>query len=169
MDEHYTILQKELYEKVGELSILYAKLEFNVSKILSMLINSDDETISIYLLERNTLQKNLELLRNFNRLRDFRSDDIEQLMISINKVKDRRNLFIHGLWSKPSIREGQKIAYCEERKIKYTKQNERGHQQWNFNTFYKFTYDDLGEQIGEIRNIIDIQKRLIKELDDYRF
>ncbi len=165
--------EKEFYSHLGLLSVEYAKMEYNLSKILGKLIRTDEETINVTLIEDNTLHRNISMLKKINRIRDFKASDIETIIELIGRVKNDRNKFIHGIWGNPFEDNGEIKIICEERKIKYTETKDKNgivfRRNWQYNDHFMFSLTYLKEQIDTIKHIINLQENLIDELEEVDF
>lgn len=164
-----TEFEKEFYAYLGLLSVKFAKLEFNISAILGKLINSDEDLIVITLVENNSLNQNIELLKKINRIRKYQESSIENLIEEIGRVKNERNLFIHGLWGIPYESENDVKVNCEERKIRHSVDKDmKGNkvsQTWKLNKNQTYRLSYMKKRISTIDNILLAQEALIRKLE----
>lgn len=160
--------EKEFYAHLGLLSIKYAKMEYNLSKILGKLIGVEEETINVTLVEKNTLHQNITMLKKIDKIRNFESSDINEVIELIGRVKNDRNKFIHGIWGNPFKDKDEIKVVCDERKIKYTEQNDENgksiERNWKFNENNIFSLTYVKNQINVIETIIELQDGLIDKL-----
>jgi len=159
--------EQNFYSLIGLISIRFAKLENAIIEMISILINSDDNIISLTLIENNSLSQNLVLLLKINRSRDFEEDQIILWCKKIDNIRINRNLFIHGIWSQIMVSEGKTFIYCEEKKLRYSKLK-RG-KQWEYNRHIKYSIESLKKEIIQIEKCIIDAEDLLKKLDDYEF
>lgn len=161
--------EKEFYAHLGLLSVKFAKLEFNISAILGKLINSDEDLIVITLVENNSLNQNIELLKKINRIRKYQESTIENLIEEIGRVKNERNLFIHGLWGIPYESENDVKVNCEERKIRHSVDKDmKGNKvsrTWRLNKNQTYRLSYMKKRISTIDNILLAQEALMRKLE----
>jgi hypothetical protein len=160
----------EFYAHLGLLSVRFAKLEFKLSTILGKLLDPKDDLIPTLITENNSLSKNIELLKKLNRVRNFHHALVSNLTSQISKIQNDRNLFIHGIWSDPIINENSIQIICEERKIRYNDEKDyEGNfveQTWHLNKNHPFNLDDIKNRIKVIDNIVELEDKLLTELED---
>jgi hypothetical protein len=163
----------EFYARLGLLSVKFAQMEYKLSTILGKLFGSDDDLITVTVTEKNTLTKNIELLKSLNRIRKFQYALILDLINKISKIQSDRNLFIHGIWGNPIISENSVIIICDEKKIRYNEEKDKvGNiidQTWHFNKNHILSLTDIENRINDIDNIISLEDSLIKDLENERF
>lgn len=161
--------EKEFYSHLGLLSVKFAKMEYNLSVILSKLFGNDDDTISITLIENNTLHQNIELLKKINRIRNYEETALNNIIELIGRVKNNRNLFIHGIWGSPFESENDIKIVCDERRIRYSekkdKNGKRIEQLWRHNENHIFRLSYIKKQITTIGEIILAEESLIEKLE----
>ena len=159
--------EQNFYSLIGLISIRFAKLENAIIEMISILINSDDDIISLTLIENNSLSQNLDLLMKVNRRRDFEEDLIKSWCKQIDGIRINRNLFIHGIWSDIINSDGETFIYCEEKKLRFTKLPDG--KQWNFNRHIKYSIESLKKEIIQIEKCIKDAEEMLKKLKDYEF
>jgi hypothetical protein len=160
----------EFYAHLGLLSVKFAKLEFKLSVILGKFLDPNDDLIPTVITEHNSLSKNIDLLKKLDRVRNWEHSLISRLIDQISKIKNDRNLFIHGIWSDPIIEENSIQIICDERKISYVdeKDNEDNYvnQTWHFSMNHVFRLDDIKNRIADIDNIIELEDKLLVGLEE---
>lgn len=163
----------EFYTHLGLLSVKFAQMEYKLSTILGKLFGTDDDLITVTVTEKNTLSKNIELLKNLNRIRKFQYQLILDLINKIGKIQSDRNLFIHGIWSNPIKSENSINIICDEKKIRYNEEKDKvGNvidQTWHFNKNHIFSLSDIKNRINDIDNIVALEDGLIKDLENEKF
>jgi hypothetical protein len=163
----------EFYAHLGLLSVKFAKLEFKLSIILGKFLDPKDDLIPTVITENNSLSKNIDLLKKLDKVRNWEHLLILKLIGQISKIKNDRNLFIHGIWNDPAIEENSIKIICEERKIIYEdeKDNEDNYvdQTWHFNKHHVFSLVDIKNRIMDIDNIIELEDKLLVGLEDENF
>ena len=160
---HASLPKQEFYYYLGLMSTKFAKIEYNILTILGLLI-IEDFVLSGTLLERNTLERNIELLKKVNQYRMFKTSLVSQMLAKLGSVKKNRNLFIHGIWSEPYIEENDLMISCSERKIQHTMLSHGNN--WSSAKNHKFRIGYIKKQVLIIDEIILTQDHLIKELEN---
>jgi hypothetical protein len=165
--------EKDFYAYLGLLSVKFSEMENNLAKIVATLINNDDKVITALLTEDNTLHKNLELLKRLIKVRDFQTPYIIQMIDLIGKVKAMRNLFIHGVWTKPHESQNDIVSSCNDIRIKYSEEKDTNgkitSQKWQMNEHKEFRLSYVIQEIHRLNDIIFIQKTMLKALEKENF
>ena len=165
--------EKEFYTHLGLLSVKFSKMDYNLSYIVGKLLGNDDDLINITLIEKNTLSQNIELLKKINRIRNYRNSTIVNLITEISKIKNKRKLFIHGIWGKPFVSDNDIKIVCDERRLRYKEvKDNTGYvfkKEWSYNQNHVFRLTYIKKQISKIEDILLSQDFLIKELEDVNF
>jgi hypothetical protein len=160
--------EKDFYAHLGLLSTKFARLEQNIISILSLLTTFDPKSVfGLTLFEKNPLSKNLDVLRKTINIRSFDRSNIDLMIKDIEKLKDDRNMFIHGIWGNPYTNsDGEISVICDNRKIKYQQQQD-GSQHWRLNENVKFTLPDIKERISKLEEIVEFQDKYIHLLTEH--
>ncbi len=156
------------YSRIGLLSVRFSEIESLVTHILEKLINSDNDLISSMLVEKNNLDRNLNILKQINNTRGYEEEKISQIVSDINSLKDIRNFFIHGVWSEVQEKKDQQFIYCSNHKHQHEKHS-HGHT-WIRYDSEKFTLDDLENNIikaDEILLDLKFHWENLQEIDFY--
>ncbi|MDR7132537.1 hypothetical protein J2X69_004910 [Algoriphagus sp. 4150] len=159
-------IQIDFYAQLGKLSVNFARMELKLSSILNYLIDVDEDLIPVILTENNSLHQTIDLVKKINKIKNFESEIIKDLLERISSVKSSRNLFIHGIWGEPFESENDIKIVCEEHKIRYQeKTTEYGvDKQWKYNNFHTFTLSFLKQLTTTIEDIIRLQDYLLNKL-----
>ncbi|MEP5366138.1 MAG: hypothetical protein ABJQ37_19980 [Reichenbachiella sp.] len=158
--------EKEFYAYLGLLSVRFANMEYYLTSLLSMLLISDDDYLyPLTILENNNLNSNLDSLKKVNKIRGYEEQSISQMISEIRKVKDHRNLFIHGIWHVPKSNDGKFSVTCEKKKIKFEEDKNSRRKTWHHNSFHSYTLSEIKNKISKLDSIIRIQKRLISQIE----
>ncbi|NQU86897.1 MAG: hypothetical protein HQ541_14170 [Mariniphaga sp.] len=160
--------KKEIYASLGLLSIKFAIMEYNLIEILINLINNEEDLITLHLIEKNNITRNIEFIEKINKIKSFYPDHINNLLSNIKHIKRDRNLLIHGLWKEPYESKNDVEVLCEERKIKYTEQKTIAglRKTWNHNSFKNYRLSYIKKLIVKIDDIILAQNHIIKLQDE---
>lgn len=162
----------EFYSQLGLLSTKFAVMEYYLFCILGELIAKDEIIITGTILENNSLAKNLELLAQINKIRNYENTAIKNLITKINGVKGIRNSFIHGLWEEPYEFENDLMITCVEPKIQYIESKEKGKvisRGWSNMKTREFRLTYIKKQIEIINDIITAQEFFIRKLENHDF
>ena len=161
--------EKEMYAGLGLLSVKFASMEYKLSEILLRLINSDSDIVTQSLIERNSIEKNMQHLVRINEIRDFQSEDIKEMLKKIGKIKKVRNELVHGLWKTPQIINNKIEVVCESRLIKYPNKKAVDYpkrKRWELNGFKSYTLPDIEQLIEESQKIILKQEELLDFIEE---
>jgi hypothetical protein len=167
-----TDVEKEFYTYLGLLSVKFSTMENNLAQIVAKLIHNEEDLVTAILTEDNTLHKNIELIKQINKVRDFQVPYITNMLDLIQKVKSTRNLFIHGTWSKPFESQNDIMSLCNDIRLKYIEKkdkNGRVWKEWQYNDNKEFRLSYIIQQIHGINDIIYIQETMLKKLEDEDF
>jgi len=105
------------------LSIRFSEIESLITHIIEKLINSDNDKVGYLLIEHNTLDRNLEVLKQINKQRAYEEEKISQTISELKSLKEIRNSFIHGVWSDVTINDkNETYIYCANHKWVKVKQ-----------------------------------------------
>lgn len=155
---------KEAYHKLGQLSTLFAEMEEEVHEIVSGLI-SEDWIISSYLIDRNFLEKNLQLLEKLNEYKEFEVDKVKEVVRSIYAVKEKRNELIHGVWSVRIIKsDSSPVIFVGSHRMMRPDTIIKGKKGWASRTYKSYSFTEISKTIGEIKAIIVNLKELTENL-----
>lgn len=158
----YSEVERTFYFHLGLLSTKFAEVEANVISLLGGLI-TDDLFLINPIIERNSLSQNIDLLRKINLYKEFEASNMKLLISKITKIRQLRNLFIHGLWAKPS-KEGDEIAIdCLEKRV--TPKMITYGRMWLSAKEHSFQLSDISSHIEELDSILELQKSLLEKID----
>lgn len=161
-DEH-----KEFYFYLGLISTRFAVVEYNILKMLGLLV-SDDNVLTNSLFERNSLAQNLGFLKNVNKLKQIEEKATHHLIEQVTNIKGKRNLFVHGLWGEPRIRDNDLVITCADPKMDYSEEFENGQRMsriWKSVTHNEFRLSYLKKLSVSLSDIILAQESLIKRYE----
>ena len=156
--------EKDVYAVLGELSVKFSNLEFAVSNILEMLIDSTAPAVGAILTSNQSLSKNLDLI---SKLVPFRfavdSDVAAEVSTVVAEAKDLRtdrNLFVHGNWliSPEGVKAGTIICYDLRPKLR-----QKEHSLTRFEE-YKFTIEELESRSEKVGELVVQSVRLARKL-----
>lgn len=91
-----------LFEKIGEMTVLFASLEHQLQTLLEILLGENNRLIGPFFIHELNLAV---LLRKIKYVARFRMqsdaallDELERTMKQIEATRDIRNLLVHGRW-----------------------------------------------------------------------
>ena len=161
-------IEKEFYAHLGLLSVRFAMVEYNLSIILGKLFGTDDDLISVTLIEKNTLSQNVEMLKKINKIRSCHEYEINNIIELVGRIKSNRNLFIHGIWGCPFESGNDIKIICDERRIRHKYEKDINgkviRENWEFNRNHILKLSDIKKQIDSIDCILLLQNVLIEKL-----
>lgn len=151
---------REAYYKLGQLSTSFAEMEEGVHGIISGLI-SDDEIIASYLIDKNGLDQNLQLLRKINEYKEFEVAKVKNVVDAIENVKGKRNELIHGVWSVRIIKsDNTPMIFVGSYKMVRIDTVIKGKKGWASKTFKAYKFNEISETIETIKLVIENLKEL---------
>lgn len=162
-------IDKEFYFFLGLLSTKFAIVEYNIIKFLGRLV-TDNFVLTNTILEKNSIARNLELIKDINKYRKFEFDAVNELINKILDIKKNRNLFIHGLWGEPIEKDNDWIIRCDQPKIDYTEEKEENEkviaQTWSAVTIHEFRLSYIKKLVERLSDIILVQYSLFEKIED---
>jgi hypothetical protein len=142
---------------MGSISATFASLEAQMRTLLAKLIDTSDQSfVGSFLADDFNLARTTELIRKLSRFRFVHDDNqlhrIATLCRSVDAIRKKRNLFIHGMWHfDPQMLAQGKIGVLE---MKWKESKNAKH--WSRATEHIFTEQELieiRERIGELFRI----------------
>jgi hypothetical protein len=159
-------LEQSVYFHLGILSTQFANIEEAIHDLIVDMSDGDD-IYTIHLIEKNTLERNLQLLELLNKYRKYKPDEMTTLISSIRKVKTMRNHLIHGKWDKP-LSTGNDVSITvsqskvEEFKFETLPGQPSG---YSHKTSHPYYLSELISAIKEIGKITVALKKLLDPLE----
>lgn len=153
------------YTRIGLLSIRFAEIESLITHVNEKLINPSEELISHVLIGRNTLQKNLELIKQLSSMRSYEEENILKIVSKLKPLQTLRNSFIHGVWLDVIVENNETYIYCTDHRWVIKEDNAK----WTTRTRYskkRYTIQDLEKQIKIADEILFDLKKIWEELDE---
>lgn len=163
--------KKEFYFYLGLLSTLFAKMESNLLEIVSR-FTTDDFVLGYTIFERNTLSQNIDLAKELSDKRNYEVEFTKMLADKISNTKKIRNLFIHGVWGEPIMKENDLIIRCSESKLDYTEKYQDGKRitrSWGNAKSREFRLSYLRKLVENVEEIILMQNHLLKRLNEFNY
>lgn len=157
---------QEFYASLGILSTKYAQMERNIMRMLQKLIGPSHLS-GMILIENNSLSKNLDLIKQLNRIHGFEEEYMKRLLSKINGVKGYRNLFIHGIWREPCVVDNDIEIICVDFRIKYLEEKVGNSKRktWSHGSLTPIRLTMIKKQLQVIDEILISQEALLGKLD----
>ena len=156
--------EKDAYAVLGELSAKFSNLEFAVSNVLEMLIDSTAPAVGAVLTSNQSLSKNFDLISKLVSFR-FAADsevaaEVSTMVAEANNLRRERNLFVHGNWliSPEGVKADTIICYDLRPKLR-----QNGYSLTRFEE-HKFTIEELRGRSEEVGELVAQSFRLAREL-----
>lgn len=165
-------LEEQLYQAIGHLSIRFAHTEELLKELLTQFITQGktDELIGRLLIEEYSMAKTIECLKKFPTpvTRNMKAK-LDKILKELDKVRQDRNYFIHGLWKEPAIDEttGEIQILCERKKIKYSVMADG--ERWQLNSHRLFKLNDIVKNTSQAEQIIADLESMLKELEKEQY
>lgn len=157
-------VEQEFYATLGVLSVSFASMESKVKQLLALLINPDEELVSMMMIQNLNLENTLSRLSDINNHREFYETELTEIIKRVRKIKKERNLFIHGVWYTPYLNEGSIKVHCDERKVVFQKESYRINsdtKHWSMNNVKEYDLTFLKDIVIEVDSIIHVIEDII--------
>jgi len=158
------------YENFGRLANTFAYMEGNVRRLIAGVAFKDDFVTASVFLDSSQLRNNLKMIRKLAKQYLIYEEDFRNIASSVDKIVDKRNLFIHGIWTPNTFGEDDGFALVQDLKTKHF-DNARA-RTWASGQAEKVSLSDFHEIFKAIRGVVDLIEELIKKLEkdeDYEF
>lgn len=147
------LTEKDIYAALGELSVKFSNLEFGMTSILEMLIDSSNRAIGAISTSKKNLSQKTELIKELIPFRFPANSEtatkILTLVSEVGLVRTNRNRFIHDLWKIDEAGLQANMITCYELKLNSPQNNNV----INGLREHKFTFEELvscSEKVGEL-------------------
>jgi hypothetical protein len=94
--------KEKLFEKIGEMTILFATLEHQLQSLLELLLGEKSQLIGPFFIHELNLTVLLRKIKHVARFRIQNNgsllDELEHILKQIEATRDIRNLLVHGDW-----------------------------------------------------------------------
>ena len=157
--------QQHFYSTLGILSVSYATMEFKIKELLAFLLNPDENSLGLTMVEQMSLHHNLDKLKKINPIIGFHEEKIKDIIKRIRAIQPQRNLFIHSIWYAPHPHDDTIGVHCDIRKVNFKKMSGEGH--LSMNRIERYTLPEFQEIVHVINSIIaDIEAITSQIIDD---
>ncbi|WP_143157515.1 hypothetical protein [Rubritalea squalenifaciens] len=164
------ILHTEFYSIIGKLTVLFARMEGDLRALISGLAFAGASVTASTFLDSSQLLSNLKTLRKIARQYPEHEEGIKNLASSIERIRQDRNLFIHGIWNPNTFDTVNGAALVKDLNTNYEiSTNSRS---WTSGRSRSFQYKDFTDIYKKIVSIVREIESIMKSLEndpDYEF
>lgn len=159
-----TVARRDIFETLGRVSVYFSTLEAELSEVLCVLVDREDEMLVATLIEGSTFSRTLDLLKKVARFKDaILEARIDRLLAVVEPLRKKRNSFVHGSWNlSPKLLDQGKVAVSDSR-IKFEKSG--SHKSWSKGTERKLSYQELQQYQTEVMRALKMTKELLQSLE----
>ncbi len=141
---------------IGEIAVRFSNLEFQMSAILSKLIDtSAGAIVGGFLSDEFSLSKTTELIRKLSRYRFVHRNNmiakVHGLCEQVDKIRVKRNFFVHGMW----VFDREILCQGKITVLKMTWKEDRKTKSWSRAKETIFTVSDLKQMGDTITRLFD--------------
>lgn len=155
--------EKEVYYYLGTLATRFAVMEATTQEITYRLI-TPSFVIGMMISEKNSFDINIQTLKKLSGHIDFEKAVIGKLCEKLYKVKEQRNLFIHGLWLTPFKLDGEIWVRVLRNKLKIEELEDRV--QSSSVIPHDISLNDMLLLSEQVEEIVSIQEALLKKIEN---
>jgi len=155
-------MHSEFFIAFGKLANAFAHMEGEIRRLITGLAFNDDNVTASAFLDSSQMRGNLKTLRKLSRQHFGFEEHFEKIIREADRLTDRRNLFIHGIWTPHEFSKGG-IALVTDLKTKYKKE-ENGARTWATGQAEKFTQEDFATTLSQVRAVVIEIGNLMKSL-----
>jgi len=162
----------KFYSHLGQLSTLFARLEYLIREITGLYIVRDSHHQMVYLsiIGKYSLEKNTALLKELTYINSFgdKQKSLLKLIGEVNHIRNIRNLFIHGLWDDPFIENEEIVIICNDKSFSLKKKIKEQEQLLHFrsNEAKKFSLGTIKKHIQQLEKINTGLSAILNEIED---
>ena len=144
-------MSEKFYTAFGYLTSAFAHLEADIRFLIAGVAFKDDSVTASAFLDRSQLGENLTLLKKIGRQYWDAEERLSEILSRIENIRQKRNLFIHGLWSSKEF--GEKDGYAVVRDLRTTYEKKERSREWRHGVSHHFTISDFQEILNEVNQI----------------
>ena len=151
------------YTAFGYLTCEFAELEADLRVLIAGLSFGDNMVTAAVFLDSSQLAENTAMLRKL--ARQYSNYEVEMVVIArhIEKLRETRNLLIHGLWEPGNFSAGSGVATVRDLNCSYKKlPNGR---KWTWGKGKEYSLKDFNDLLKEIRAINALIEALCQKLE----
>jgi len=145
-------MHSEFFIAFGKLANAFAHMEGEIRRLIAGLAFNDDNVTASAFLDSSQMRGNLRTLEKLARQHLHFEEHFKKIIKEAGKLTDRRNLFIHGIWTPHTFHEGG-VALVTDLKTKYEIEK-NGDRVWATGQGKTYTQEDFASTLTEIRNVV---------------
>ncbi|NTW49893.1 MAG: hypothetical protein HGB19_09240 [Chlorobiales bacterium] len=119
LDRQIQEAEREFYGLIGLVAVRFARLEAQLTDLLSALIHPNDDLLADMLTEDIFIGKTIDMIKKVGRMRSVDDTLLDEIVSTANSLKRERNDYLHGIWKIEVKGNGEVIATCSKRKISF--------------------------------------------------
>lgn len=130
---------EKAYYFLGIIATKFAEIEKHLQALLGLMAGL--KFVGYKLIESNSLEKNLQLLKELNKWEKFKETDVAYFIKGISDIKPDRNSLIHGVWEIFRDENHEPVISVRSYKSKYS--IEDGKDTWKMGTQRLYSFKDM--------------------------
>jgi len=147
--------RQEIYSLLGEISVTFATIEHRLLNLLEYLLEGDNQSLARpYILDDLPISRCIEKIRSVGKLRlwdqEALHEELKTAINSIDSLRVKRNIFIHGLWSKDELKEQSTSVNIVNFKPRVDKETGV----WEYLESVRITNVQLQEMLSEVNSAL---------------
>lgn len=137
----------------GVLTSTFSRMEAKLRMLISGIAFGDNSIVASAFLDSSQLIENLRILKKISRQYWDEESQINEIISSIEAIRETRNLFIHGLWDSNNFGELDGFASATDIRTTFQRKNESS-RSWEHSQTTNFTINDFQRILDSINEII---------------
>lgn len=117
--------EREFYGLIGLVAVRFARLEAQLTELLSNIIHPNNEFLAATLTEDIFFAKTIEMIKRIGRMRPIDGKLLHEVISEANSLRLDRNNYMHGIWDIKLKDQGYVTATCSRRKISFKQTGSR--------------------------------------------
>ncbi len=145
-------MNQKFYSAFGILTTAFAHMEADIRMLLAGIAFRDEKIFAAAFLDGSHLSENVSILRKISL--SFVGDEhrFTEVLDIIEKIRIKRNLFVHGLWSPKDF--GAPDGFAVVRILRTKHENKKGGRLWRHGGEERFTARDFQSILNDVNDII---------------
>ncbi len=144
-------MNQKFYTAFGCLASEFARLEADLRFLLAGLAFGGRSVVAAVFLDGSQLGENLRKLRKLGRQYWNEKNVFADIAGRIEKIRQTRNLFVHGLWNPRDFGEKEGVASVTDVSTCFEENESR--KKWTFSQEYEFSMEDFRKLLAEVGQI----------------
>ncbi len=147
----------------GVITCEFAEMEGDLRTLLAGLAFGDNSVAAATFLDRSQLAENITILRKLARQHFEHEAEMADIAERIGKLRETRNLFIHGLWRPGNFVTANGVATVTDLRTAYEDKGEL--RKWVRGTPRDYTLAAFNALLRDIRAVCDLIEKLCEKLE----